>query len=179
MVKSRGRFITISSNGYYLVNKKIQDLIQHFQMIPLPVEETLFHQSYKREEGTAIIGLYCHKPLSRSLFHKLTVDEIWHFYSGDPFRLILLYPDGETVEIIMGPDPLKGHNIQFTVPAGVWQAGELLTDSEYALYGCTMAPGFTEEMFTGGTEIDLIPLYPQRESDIKKLCCPPGMRKMS
>lgn len=160
------------------MNQTVKRLIKEFDLKPLPVEETLFCQSYRSESSTAIIGLYCHEPLSRSLFHKLTADEVWHFYSGDPFRLILLHPDGSSEDIVLGPDPLKGHRIQYVVPAGVWQAGELLKDSEYALYGCTMAPGFREQMFTGGTEEDLSPLYPDRKEDIMRLCCPPGQKEM-
>ena len=33
-----------------------------------------------------------------------------HYYNGgDPFRYILIKPDGEIQEIVMGPDPTKGH----------------------------------------------------------------------
>ena len=30
-----------------------------------------------------MIALYCDEPRSVSLFHKLPVDEVWHFYKGD------------------------------------------------------------------------------------------------
>jgi len=36
------------------------------------------------------------------------------------------------------------------VPAGTWQAGELAPGGRYALFGCTMAPGFTGRCFEAG-----------------------------
>ena len=39
--------------------------------------------------GTAGVGLFCEDPPSRSLFHRLEFDELWHFYAGDPLRLVL------------------------------------------------------------------------------------------
>ena len=47
-------------------------------------------------------------PRSVSIFHKLPTDEIWHFYAGDPLRLMLLFADGSAKDVIMGGDPLEG-----------------------------------------------------------------------
>jgi predicted cupin superfamily sugar epimerase/GNAT superfamily N-acetyltransferase len=151
---------------------RIEQLIDLYRMIPMEEEGTLYHQSYRDKGSTAIIGLYSQTPLSYSRFHKLDSDEVWHFYSGDPFRLILLYPDGSTGEVIMGSDPLKGETIQYTVPAGVWQAGEIVPGGQYSLYGCTMSPGFERSQFTGGEESYLLQLCPERKEDIIRLACP-------
>jgi predicted cupin superfamily sugar epimerase len=62
-------------------------------------------------------------PPSRSLFHRLAYDEIWHFYAGDPLRLVLLHPDGSDEEVVLG-DAVEGHAVQHVIPAGTWQAGE-------------------------------------------------------
>jgi len=106
-----------------------------------------------------------------SMFHRLKSDEIWHFYSGDPLRLILLYPDGSSKDVIMGNEPLKGQHVQFVIPAGVWQAGHMIDGGRYSLYGCTMSPGFTADMFEGGTREHLMSLYPERADDIIWLSC--------
>jgi predicted cupin superfamily sugar epimerase len=90
-------------------------------------------------------------------------------YGGDPFRLILLHPDGSSQDVIMGTDPLHGHRVQFVVPAGTWQAGHLLEGGRYALFGCTMAPGFTGGCFEAGRDEDLVKLYPDRLQDIRRL----------
>jgi predicted cupin superfamily sugar epimerase len=165
---------------------EVQALIEHFKLKPMPVEGTLFTNTYRSRQEIAegkpfcdaIIALYCDEPRSVSLFHQLPVDEIWHFYAGDPLRLVLLYPDGTSSDVIMGNDPLHGQQVQFVVPAGVWQAGHLLPGGRFALFGCTMAPGFTEDMFEGGIRDRLIQVYPDRAGDIDLLGCRPDQRSM-
>jgi predicted cupin superfamily sugar epimerase len=56
--------------------------------------------------------------------------------------------------------------VQFVIPAGVWQAGHCMEGGRYSLFGCTLAPGFTGDIFTGGTQSELLKLYPDREKDI-------------
>ncbi len=157
----------------------VAELIERYSLRPLPVEGTLFAQTYRtvtevspgHPTGTAMIGLYCEEPRSESLFHRLTVDEVWHFYLGDPLRLILLYPDGSSRDVVLGPEPLRGHEVQFVVPAGVWQAGHLISGGRYSLYGCTLAPGFVPGIFEGGTLGRLLADYPDREGDIRAFSC--------
>ncbi len=116
--------------------------------------------------GTAMIGLYAHEPQSFSRFHRLPSDEIWHFYDGDPLRLVLLYPDGSSQDVLLGRDVLAGQRVQFVVPAGVWQAGHVVDSGVYALFGCTMAPGFTSAGFEGAEAAALLRAYPDRAEDI-------------
>jgi len=151
-------------------------IIEHFQFDIIPIEGTLYKSTYvsklKLENGpmaTGIIGLYSHKPKSISTFHKLTQDEMWHFYDGDPFVLHLLFPNGTYQKVIMGRDVLSGQKIQFVIPANVWQAGELLPNGDYALYGCTLSPGFTGSCFEGALPENLIQNYPAQKEIIQRL----------
>lgn len=160
------------------MHARIRALIEHFDLRPLPAEGTLFAGTWRSPTdealppaGTAMIGLYCDEPPSHSLFHRLPVDEVWHFYGGDPLRLVLLYPDGGSADVILGPDPLAGHKVQFVVAAGVWQAGHLVAGGLYALFGCTLAPGFTGAMFEGGARSALLAAHPDRAADIQRLGC--------
>ena len=153
---------------------EVKALIDHYQFQPLPVEGTLFASTYRsarelaggKPVGTAMIGLYCDEPHSLSTFHRLPIDEIWHFYGGDPLRLVLLHPDGHSADIILGSDPVHGQQVQYVVPAGVWQAGHMLAGGRYSLYGCTMAPGFTSDCFEGAVREHLLTNYPDRTADI-------------
>ncbi len=164
----------------------VSALIALFGFTALPSEGTLFSSTYRSAEneagggpiGTAMIGMYCDDPLSQSCFHRLPVDEVWHFYGGDPLRLVLLDADGSSRDVIMGPDPRTGHLVQFVVPAGVWQAGHLVAGGRYALFGCTMAPGFTGAMYEGGTRDTLTAQYPDRSADIARLGCGPHDTRM-
>jgi predicted cupin superfamily sugar epimerase len=154
------------------MHPKVKSLIHHYKFQPLPAEGTLFVSTYRSKKefengkpyGTAMIGMYCDEPRSLSLFHRLSADEVWHFYGGDPLRLVLLYPDGSSKDVI-----LSSENVQTLVPAGVWQAGHMLEGGVYSLFGCTVAPGFTGDMFEGGTQKALLPLYPDRAKDIQIL----------
>jgi predicted cupin superfamily sugar epimerase len=158
---------------------EVKAIIEHYKLEPLPVEGTLFTSTYRSTQeleggkpcGTAIIAMYCEAPRSHSLFHRLAADEIWHFYAGDPLRLVLLYPEGSSRDVIMGSDPLKDQQVQFVIPAGVWQAGHVLNGGRYSLFGCTMAPGFTDDIFEGGTREALLALYPDQADDINRLGC--------
>jgi len=164
----------------------VKKIIEHFQFERIPLEGTLYKRTYTSEKeckdgvaaGTAIIGLYCKDPESSSKFHRLNRDETWHFYNGDPFKLFLLYEDGSSAEVTMGADVLAGQLVQFTVPAGVWQAGCLLQGSEYALFGCTMTPGFTTDCFELALAADLMEKYPDKKELIRKLAMNEGETKM-
>jgi predicted cupin superfamily sugar epimerase len=159
------------------MDPRVARLIDRYGLQPLPVEGTLFASTYRSAAnlpdggpvGTAMIGMYCHDPVSRSLFHRLPADEIWHFYGGDPIRLVLLHPDGSSSDVWLGADGDAGQTVQFVVPAGVWQAGELHPDGVYGLFGCTMAPGFTSVGFVGGRRSILHRTHPDREADIDRL----------
>jgi len=154
------------------VETEVRALIERFDLRPLPVEGTLFAETYRSSYATAIVALYALDPPSRSNFHVLAHDEVWHFYAGDPFRLILLHPEGSSADVVMGSGVRAGEQVQYTIPAGTWQAGELLAGSRYALFGCTMAPGFTPECFEGGHAEELLARWPSRADDIRRLAVP-------
>jgi predicted cupin superfamily sugar epimerase len=150
-------------------------------MAPLPVEATFFAQTYTSEAqaangpvGTAGLGLFSVDPPSRSLFHRLAYDEIWHFYAGDPLRLVLLHADGSDEDVLLGGDVLRGQEVQTVIPAGTWMAGEVAAGGSWSLFGCTMAPGFTPGCFEGGRVPDLLHSYPGRAADIERLGVPAG-----
>lgn len=160
-------------------------LVDHFGMDLLPVESTYFVRTYTSPAtaadgsaaGSAIIGLFAREPRSRSLFHTVDCDEMWHFYGGDPFRLVLLHGDGSSEDVIMGPDLAAGHRVQHLVPAGVWQAGELVSGGEWALFGCTVTPEFTDDAFRGGHAQELLATHPDRRVDIERLSVPAGQSR--
>jgi len=159
------------------VDAEVTAIIEYFQFERLPVEGTLFKSTYRsmskqsegKPVGSAMIGLLCNEPLSICCFHKLQSDEVWHVYGGDPFMLVMLDESGGMQQILMGSQPLKGQNIQYTVPANTWQAAYLISGGRYALYGCTMAPGFRGKDFLAATEQELISKYPAHPEIISML----------
>jgi hypothetical protein len=76
-----------------------------------------------------------------SRWHRVAADEIWHFYEGAPMELVLLDNDSvRTKRDVLGPVDGAASAPVRCVPAGCWQAARPL--GEYALVGCTVAPGF-------------------------------------
>ena len=81
-----------------------------------------------------------------SRWHRITGDEIWHYYEGDPLELIWLNAAKTVAQSqILGPAAEKSQPVQI-VPAGSWQAARPL--GEYTLVGCSVAPGFEFSEFS-------------------------------
>ena len=122
-----------------------------------------------RPAGTAIYALVTRADFSA--MHRLKTDEIWHFYAGDPIKLLLLYPDGKDAVVILGADVLGGQQPQFTVPAGVWMGAIPKGDEAgaYSLFGTTMAPGFDYADYEPGYRETLQAVYPARAGLIAEL----------
>jgi uncharacterized protein len=75
-----------------------------------------------------------------SRWHRVSSDEVWHFYEGDPLELFWL-DDGGTrlVRATLGTAG-EGSAPVHVVPAGCWQACR--TAGAYTLVGCSVGPGF-------------------------------------
>ena len=152
----------------------------------LPVEGTLYRETWRSVErspgggpaGTAMLGLYADSPQSLSCMHRLTHDEVWHAHGPDPFVLLLLHADGRSEEVLMGLDAAAGQEVQCTVPAGTWQGGHLVPGGRHALFGCTMAPGFTGDLFEAADTDTLCAQYPQRAETIRRLAVNGSQRRM-
>jgi uncharacterized protein len=70
-----------------------------------------------------------------SAWHRVSSDEVWHFYEGD--ALELLTRDGKVT--------LNAENRVHVIRANEWQAARPL--GAYTLVGCTVGPGFEFEDF--------------------------------
>jgi uncharacterized protein len=166
-------------------------LRQFYNLEQLPVEGGLFKQTYRSMEqiepgclpsrygdirpfGTAIIYLLNTNPDCFSAMHYLPTDEVYHFYMGDPVEMLLLHPDGSSEHVLLGHDVFAGQKVQFMVPRGVWQGSHLFDGGQYALIGTTMAPGYVDSDYIGGTREDLTRLYPHEINLIQRLTRLPG-----
>ena len=132
-----------------------QKLVEHFSMSPHP-EGGFFAETYRsqgaipadalpgfggtRNFSTGILFLLRRGEYSH--LHRLKQDEMWHFYLGAPLRLAIVRLDGTAEEILLGQDVLNGQYLQYTVPGGCWFGATPAEGSDFALVGCTVAPGF-------------------------------------
>jgi len=127
--------------------EKVQALIDRYALAAHP-EGGYFREVYrsqrkvtrKEKSYSALTDIYFLLPHgSLSVFHRITAEEVWHFYEGAPLRLIQSDPGLSTLtETLLGDGEYK-----HCIPAGYWQAAE--STGDYSLVGCTVAPGFEFE----------------------------------
>ncbi|MEI7715490.1 MAG: cupin domain-containing protein [Mycobacterium sp.] len=101
-----------------------------------------------RPAGTAILFLITDNDFS--VLHKLKIDEMWNFHAGDPAELATIDPSTGALHVhILGSDLLSGNAPQVVVRAGQWQGARLRPGANkghgWALFGCTMVPGWQDD----------------------------------
>ena len=158
-------------------------LIDHLKLSPHP-EGGYFRQTYcdqtaiaqsalpsgfkgSRSASTAIYFLL--RDDDFSAFHRIPSDELWHFYVGDPIEIIVLKHDGAVESIVLGPELADGQTFQAVVTGGQWFASRLLKGGDFALVGCTVAPGFHFDDFELAHRKDLLRSFPQHRALIEQL----------
>ncbi len=159
-------------------------LIAHLRLEPHPKEGGFFRETYRAAESilaAALPGRYaadrCHStaiyylltPPTFSALHRLKSDEVFHFYLGSPVRMLQLFPDGTGKSIVLGADILAGQCPQVVVPRGVWQGSRLEPGGNFALLGCTVAPGFDYADYEAGEPERLLREYPSFADMIRRL----------
>lgn len=155
-----------------------EDVIRLLQLQPHPVEGGFFRETYRaaatipthggsRHVSTAIY--YLLKPGHVSELHVLPGDEVFHFYLGEPVRMLQLWPDGSSREVVLGSDLTAGQVPQLVVPGGVWQGTRLVGTTGFALLGCTVAPGFDYADYSSAPRAELIAKWPAFAEEIARL----------
>ena len=100
-------------------------------------------QTDGRSASTAIFFLLQKNEISQ--WHRVDSVEVWHYYAGAPLLLTLANESGVETEHVLGPDVLKNQSPQVVVPRGAWQSA--VSQGDWTLVGCTVAPGFQIEGF--------------------------------
>lgn len=104
-----------------------------------------------------------------SAFHRIASDEMWHFYAGQSIEIVEIEDSGQLFTTRLGPDFLSGDTPQHVVPARRWFASRLAPGGNFALVGCTVAPGFDFADFELASRSELTALYPQHGALIRAL----------
>lgn len=154
-------------------NLYARDLIGRFGLVPLEGEGGFVRRYWpgpsdtEEAPGSAILFLVTDAPEGFSEFHRLTIDEIWHRYAGDPAEVVLLEPGGHSRHVVLGEDFAAGHEPVLVVAAGTWMACRTL--GRWSLLGTTMAPGFTPGCFENGDREVLVRGWPNEHEAINAL----------
>src|SRR5438270_7108898 len=104
-----------------------------------------------------------------SALHRLRSDEMWHFYAGSPLVVQMIDAAGDYSSVLLGMNPEAGELFQAVVKAGCWFGASLHHAAEFALVGCTVAPGFDYADFEMGKREKLARRFPQHRAVIETL----------
>jgi predicted cupin superfamily sugar epimerase len=161
-----------------------EQIIELFEMKPLQQEGGYYVETYRSPEKIAKAGLpvryggdrnlstailYLITPDAFSRLHRISSDEVFHFYLGDCVTMLKLHGDGSSEVVTLGPGITKGQQVQTIVPRGSWQGCFLNKGGKFALMGTTVAPGFESADFEMAQREGLLEQYPKRRELILKL----------
>ena len=142
--------------GSSVSHPRVRTLIETLGLVAHP-EGGYYTETYRsgervrpadgRGERPALTTIYFLLPAgARSRWHRVSSDEVWHFYEGAPLELLALTPDLASLRT-HNLGPLTGSQAPARViPAGYWQAAR--STGAYTLVGCTVGPGFEFADFT-------------------------------
>jgi predicted cupin superfamily sugar epimerase len=154
-------------------DSEIAALVAALDLSPHP-EGGLFCETYRSARSTGDRALstaiyFLVTAASSSRMHRVSSDEIWHFYAGDPLEMLQLAPDGSSRTIAIGNDVASGARPQVLVPANVWQGVRVREGGRYGLVGATVTPGFDFADFEMGDRTALVAAYPGRRALVEAL----------
>ena len=101
-------------------------------------------------------------------WHLNKSDIIHYYHLGGAMTYFLIDADGTLETVVLGPDILKGEQLQFTVKGGTWKASTLNPGATYGLLSEAVAPGFEYTDMTLGTKDLLLQQFPQHAELIKR-----------
>jgi uncharacterized protein len=140
-------------------------IIERLGLVPLVPEGGYVGETHRDDRASAIYYLMAGGAVSG--LHRLDHLEIWAWHAGSPARMLLVSPEGELTEPVLGPDLVAGERPQLIVPGGWWQGCEPAGD--WTLVSTFMAPPYADDAvtFEGGT--DLAMAYPGHAERIRRL----------
>jgi uncharacterized protein len=160
----------------------VETYVAHLQLKPHP-EGGYYKETYRskglidqpclpgfnggRNYSTAIYFLL--QQGDYSAFHRIKSDECWHFYDGGTLLVHEITPQGEYKRTKLGRDLANGEQFQYVVPANNWFASEPAPGSEFALVGCTVAPGFDFADFEMAKGSELSKQFEMHDELIRRL----------
>ncbi|MDR3641807.1 MAG: cupin domain-containing protein [Humidesulfovibrio sp.] len=176
--------MNMSHRGPLPADPEVDAIVRALGLVSLPQEGGLYAETYRsarllpagaagpeqagpRACATAIY--YLVTPTRFSALHRVASTEIFHFYLGDPVRMVQLHPDGSTSGHVIGVDILAGQRPQVVARRGVWQGTRLLAGGRFALLGCTVSPGFDFADYEHGSRAALMRAYPHAAQEIEAL----------
>ena len=115
------------------------DLIKKLKLTPHP-EGGHFAESFRDNKGNVSLIYYLLKEGEASHWHKLTKNEILHFYDGDPIKIFLSKDKKEVSTIILGRNINNQEYLHYVIKSQTWFG--MKSTGSWSLIGCTVSPAF-------------------------------------
>ena len=119
-------------------------LIEKLKMTSHP-EGGYFAESFRDKNNNVSLIYYLLKKNQKSHWHRLTKNEILHFYDGYPLNVNISKDAKTSYTKILGKNINNNENLHIVVSAGSWFS--MISSGLYSLIGCTVAPGFNYKDF--------------------------------
>ena len=165
--------------------EKFKDIIEYYSMLPHPEGGyycTVFDDPIEvLSDGTAL-GRGTSRALwnnilflipygSFSCFHRIPMNESWHFYRGDSMDFYEIDENGDLSHSVLGSQILNGEKIVHVVAKRNWMAARPRKgEFGYSLVGCLTCPGFLPNDLEIASSKKLISIAPKQEKLINSLC---------
>ena len=104
-----------------------------------------FAESFRDNKGNVSLIYYLLKKNEVSHWHKLTKNEILHFYDGDPIKIYMSKDKKEVSIAILGRNLKNGESLHYVVKSETWFG--MKSTGSWSLIGCTVSPAFNYEDF--------------------------------
>lgn len=151
-----------------------EEMIALLGLEPLEQEGGMYKQTWfsSRKDGDvpyvqAIYYLLTERSFSH--MHRLTSEEVYHFYMGDPVELCELKADGTSEIVTLGNDLRGGEQLQYAVAEGSWQGSRVKPGGKWALMSTMMCPCFSPGCYEHGNAEELKEQYPAASGYIDAL----------
>jgi hypothetical protein len=92
-----------------------------------------------RPMGSALYFLVT--PTAPVRLHRIRNDQLYHYYLGDPLKVLLLHADGSSERIIVGPDLRAGNRVQLLIPGDTFHTARVIGRRRWFLGASTEWPG--------------------------------------
>ena len=156
---------------------RINFLVKSLNLLPHP-EGGSYKETFRSAEGiktemgernlcTSIFFLLTSENVSK--FHRIKSDELWFFHEGSPLTVHTLGESGYESFSLGLPESDADCLPQQLVKAKTIFGSTVDKPNSYSLVSCVVAPGFDFRDFELFDTNDLLPLFPQAETIIRRL----------
>ena len=101
--------------------------------------------------------------------HRISNDQLYHYYLGDPLEVFMLHAHGSAERIVVGPDLRSGQNVQLLIPGNTFHTARLVRGGRWFLGASTEWPGVVPADVEIGNLDLLAERYPGVAADLRAI----------